>query len=309
MIDGLHFVRARNRLPIMLSFIRFYILLVAIDRDSAETRRSGGNPRRRKAIERRPPVLQDHVDPWMMNEEEEKNAWRFLLDDKRMSMNAHEDLHPPTPASPTSRPPSAAAPTPRPASEAPAGTEPPPARCPSIDEPCMNEENFEICTELVESSCKVLVVRESCPLQFGCDDDSTPAPPTACPAVDEPCMNEENLLLCTNLVMNGCRDLLILESCPLQFQCGDDEYPSCGGIAGIPCEEGLFCYTGISDDCDEDCGAVDCLGECRQILEGEQCLGFAGFQCPDGSECVDEKGDGCSPSCGGADCIGICLVV
>lgn len=139
---------------------------------------------------------------------------------------------------------------------------------------------------------------------------STP-PPTVCPSVDEPCMNDENFQICTDLIDNGCQDLVILESCPLQFQCGDEnsEYPSCGGIAGIPCEEGLFCYTGNSNDCDEDCGAADCPGECRKVVEGEQCLGFAGFQCPNGSECVDDKGDDCSPNCGGADCIGICLVV
>lgn len=135
-------------------------------------------------------------------------------------------------------------------------------------------------------------------------------PPSACPSLDEPCMNEENFRTCTDLVEDGCKNLLILESCPLQFDCGDSStYPVCGGIAGTPCEDGLFCYTGISNDCDEDCVAADCQGECRQVLEGEQCLGFAGFQCPDGSECVDEKGDGCSPNCGGADCIGICLVI
>lgn len=123
-------------------------------------------------------------------------------------------------------------------------------------------------------------------------------------------MNEENLRICTDIVDSGCQDLLILESCPLQFDCGDaNVYPECGGIAGIPCKEGLVCYTGINNECDEDCGAADCLGECRQVLQGEHCLGFAGFQCPEGSECVDEKGDGCSPNCGGADCIGICLVI
>lgn len=170
----------------------------------------------------------------------------------------------------------------------------------------MNEENFQVCTEIVESGCQDLLILESCPLQFDCGD-------TPCPDIDEPCMNEENFRICTDLVRNGCTDLIILESCPLQFQCGDEKppaYATCGGIAGIPCEDdSLICYTGISDDCDEDCGAADCLGECRLVVEGEQCGGFAGFQCPDGLECVDEKGDDCSPNCGGADCIGICLVV
>lgn len=306
----------------MLGMMYFHLLLVVISLDLAEMRRLEGNPRRREA--KRPVHHHQQVDPWMADispadamNKEENDAWRFLLEDESMSlsMSIHEEELPPTQASFTPRPSAAPRPpvvvpssTPQPSvTEAPIGTEPPTtARCPSVDEPCMNEENFEICTELVESGCQVLLVQESCPLQFACGD-STPTP-TACPSVDEPCMNEENFRVCTNLIMDGCRDLLILESCPLQFQCGG-KYPSCGGIAGIPCEEGLFCYTGISDECDEDCGAAECLGECRRVLEGEQCLGFAGFQCPDGSECVDEKGDGCSTNCGGADCIGICLTV
>jgi len=45
--------------------------------------------------------------------------------------------------------------------------------------------------------------------------------PTSCPGVDEPCMDDENFQVCTELIENGCMDLLVLESCPLQFRCGD----------------------------------------------------------------------------------------
>lgn len=264
------------------------------------------------------------VDTWMADsdsvpddehvaKEEENGTWRFLLEGESMSMSMSDESSPtlkPRLPSVTPRPPlEVTPPTQEPAPTAPV-TEPPPVTCPSVDEPCMNEDNFKICTDLLDSGCNDLLIAESCPLQFSCGDATSAPSPTVCPSVDEPCMNNENFRICTSLVNDGCRDLLILESCPLQFQCGDseNEYASCGGIAGIPCKEGLFCYTGISNDCDEDCGAADCLGECREVLDGEQCLGFAGFQCPDGSECVDEKGDGCSPNCGGADCIGICLV-
>ena len=133
--------------------------------------------------------------------------------------------------------------------------------------------------------------------------------PVECPSVDEPCMNKDNFHACKDIVDSGCKKLLILESCPLQFDCGDPKYQACGGIAGIPCNEGLTCVTGINGDCDEDCGGRDCLGECRQVLEGKLCAGFAGFQCPRGYECVVAKGDGCSPNCGGADCGGICLAM
>lgn len=229
---------------------------------------------------------------------EENSMWRFLFQDERMSLSMNHDQ-----LSPTSRPSFDA---PRPSLPPPPST-PPPTVCPSVDEPCMNDENIQICTDLIDNGCQTLLIAESCPLQFSCGDSK----PSACPSIDDPCMNDENLRICTDFINDGCQDLVILESCPLQFQCGDvnNEYPSCRGIAGIPCEEGLFCYTGNSNDCDEDCGATDCPGECRKVLEGEQCLGFAGFQCPNGSECVDEKGDDCSPNCGGADCIGICLVV
>ena len=44
------------------------------------------------------------------------------------------------------------------------------AECPEAGSPCMNEENFEQCQEIVNSGCERLIVVESCPLQFACGD-------------------------------------------------------------------------------------------------------------------------------------------
>jgi len=38
--------------------------------------------------------------------------------------------------------------------------------------------------------------------------------------------------------------------------------PICGGIAGIPCPEGLACVDDPSDDCDPNEGGRDCIGIC-----------------------------------------------
>ena len=311
-----HFIDCMWTLQSLDTIMHFYIALALSGLALADSKRLRSN-QLQTGVRKRPHRIVDPSDVDASSDDgmttvgaDESSMWRFLLQDDNMSISMNQDS-----LSPTSRPP-LDAPSPSavaPPSLPPVPSAPPTTACPSINEPCMNEENLRICTDLIKDGCQDLLILESCPLQFQCGDSTPPPPPpNVCPSINEPCMNEENLRICTDFIKDGCQDLLILESCPLQFQCGDvndNEYPSCGGIAGIPCDEGLFCYTGISNDCDEDCGAADCLGKCRKVLEGEQCLGFAGFQCPNGSECFDEKGDGCSPNCGGADCIGICLVV
>lgn len=42
-----------------------------------------------------------------------------------------------------------------------------------------------------------------------------------CPALSEPCMNEENLRDCQQIEEQGCKQVITMESCPLQFACGD----------------------------------------------------------------------------------------
>jgi hypothetical protein len=44
-----------------------------------------------------------------------------------------------------------------------------------------------------------------------------------CGDPDDPCMNKENWKQCRNLEINGCKSIQVLESCRLQFSCGDDD--------------------------------------------------------------------------------------
>ena len=46
------------------------------------------------------------------------------------------------------------------------------ARVAATDEACMNEENLQACQDLEASGCTNIAIMESCPLQFGCDDDA-----------------------------------------------------------------------------------------------------------------------------------------
>jgi hypothetical protein len=43
-----------------------------------------------------------------------------------------------------------------------------------------------------------------------------------CGDPDDSCMDNENWKKCRNLEVNGCKSIHVLESCPLQFACGDD---------------------------------------------------------------------------------------
>jgi hypothetical protein len=44
-----------------------------------------------------------------------------------------------------------------------------------------------------------------------------------CGEPDDSCMNSENWKQCRNLELNGCKSIQVLESCPLQFTCGDND--------------------------------------------------------------------------------------
>lgn len=48
---------------------------------------------------------------------------------------------------------------------------------------------------------------------------------TVCGDPSDPCMNEENWDRCNEFVEAGCRDLIIMDSCPLQFVCSDESGP------------------------------------------------------------------------------------
>ena len=106
------------------------------------------------------------------------------------------------------------------------GGDDPSGQCPNpTTDDCVNVGNFAECLGLVASGCENIVVLESCPVHFRCGDDNITEPEPQedpCPAASEACMNEENRAQCLDLVAAGCENLLVMESCPLQFGCGDN---------------------------------------------------------------------------------------
>jgi len=85
---------------------------------------------------------------------------------------------------------------------------------------CMNDDNSAECTRLRESCGDALVVLESCPLQFFClgTDNNDSISERICDASGA-CMNDENSAECTRLRELCGDNLMVLESCPLQFSC------------------------------------------------------------------------------------------
>ena len=43
-----------------------------------------------------------------------------------------------------------------------------------------------------------------------------------CPDLKDACMTDENWNYCREIHQSGCQNLVVMESCPLQFACGDD---------------------------------------------------------------------------------------
>lgn len=95
---------------------------------------------------------------------------------------------------------------------------------------CMNVFNFRECLQLVVSECRTIAMSKSCPAQFACADDDDDDSTTQCPALTDACMNEENYKQCLDLEAAGCQDLLILESCPLQFACSSERNERSRGL-------------------------------------------------------------------------------
>lgn len=117
-------------------------------------------------------------------------------------------------------------------------------RPPSSD-PCMNDTNYGICTELVAEGCRSIIASKSCPMTFGCADvanadnnndndtndnddgkldpptPSTTYPPFECPPADDPCMTPESYEQCQKLIDDGCSNLISTMACPGQYSCAD----------------------------------------------------------------------------------------
>jgi hypothetical protein len=84
----------------------------------------------------------------------------------------------------------------------------------------------------------------------------------------------------------------------------EPEYPSCGGIASIPCyRRAEICVDDPRDTCNPERGGADCPGIC---VPYKMCGGFGGFPCDKNEECIDDPTDDCEPHNGGADCPGVC---
>jgi hypothetical protein len=53
-------------------------------------------------------------------------------------------------------------------------------------------------------------------------EEETESP--SCPSPTDPCMNQDNYQKCQSLINDmQCTQLLVMESCPLQFACGDND--------------------------------------------------------------------------------------
>lgn len=80
----------------------------------------------------------------------------------------------------------------------------------------------------------------------------------------------------------------------------------CGGIAGIPCEDGGICVDNPADDCDPKRGGADCPGICIKKGGGGLGGGKCGdLICPPGTH-------GCNCACENAACVPdgmMCLAV
>jgi len=105
--------------------------------------------------------------------------------------------------------------------------------CGSPDDPCMNQRSWNQCKKFESSGCQQIIVAQSCPVQFGCGDSNNASRPPAssanekanstsiCGSPNDACMNTENWNVCNDLVQSGCQTILMGESCPVQFVCGD----------------------------------------------------------------------------------------
>jgi hypothetical protein len=97
--------------------------------------------------------------------------------------------------------------------------------------------------------------------------------------------------------------------CNYDMECGTcapAEAPtSCGGLAGLACDEGKVCVDDPSDCCDPANGGTDCAGICVTPETPSFCGGFGNIPCEAGFVCVDDPNDNCDLN-DGADCGGIC---
>jgi hypothetical protein len=189
--------------------------------------------------------------------------------------------------------------------------------CGKPTDPCRTPENVAECNALVAANCSSILVRESCPVHFGCGDTNRTTPLSVCGSPTDACMNQENYKQCKSLEEGGCIKIGVLESCPLQFACTDDDPATAPSACGKPtdpcmnrrnwarckalekrcevlalesCPLQFACKPKASvcgsptDSCMtpklwRECRALERAG-CQSIVSGESCP-HSGFQCAD----------------------------
>ena len=205
------------------------------------------------------------------------------------------------------------------------GQDPPSTNpCGNPTDPCMNDENYNECIQLVEvDGCQQVFVMESCPSQFGCDDegdgdDGDDNKYEFCDKLsktDFACMNDENHKECIEYIDQGCQNIATMESCPLQFGCGDDDENDTPDVPSMnttnTSSTTYFCddlFT-IDATCMNDDNYMVCVDlivnqNCQDVAILKSCpLQFAcnDYNTTDSGEMPDSDGDGGSTSDGDGD--------
>ncbi|KAL3914271.1 MAG: hypothetical protein SGILL_006168 [Bacillariaceae sp.] len=98
--------------------------------------------------------------------------------------------------------------------------------CPSVTDAdeCFTTDTISMCSNMTARGCTSIVYfNETCPFQLICMDDLQRSQ-CPLPVSDgaNPCLNGANLAECLALEESGCENIAIMESCPLQFSCGEE---------------------------------------------------------------------------------------
>jgi hypothetical protein len=64
------------------------------------------------------------------------------------------------------------------------------------------------------------------------------------------------------LIERSCSVLLVMSALACSDEPTGASQLSCGGVANLPCPDGLVCIDDPTDDCDPNTGGVDCGGIC-----------------------------------------------
>jgi len=194
------------------------------------------------------------------------------------------------------------------------------------------KNRFDQCLGEVDGNCAISKCTNKCQgLKAVCTKDKlcALAPASQCPDINEPCMNAENHAACTDLERQGCTSIAVMESCPLQFSCG--EWEGEAEQTADPQEDGRssgtlqllrvgregnvqHIWTALDNDGEpavgdsvqlHENGNLALYNKSEESRSTSVCGGPDEIQCPSDMICVFTDKD-CDPDCGKEDCVGIC---